>query len=69
MKKVIASKDFTTNLGSFIKGDEINDLTYDQIVKLNEQGFIEPLDYRDLVLIKRELDNKKKEVKIKEERL
>lgn len=69
MKKVIASKDFTTNLGSFIKGDELNGLTYEQIVKLNEQGFIEPLDYRDLVLIKRELDNKNKEVKIKEERL
>ncbi len=69
MKKVIASKDFTTNLGSFIKGDEINDLTYDQIVKLNEQGFIEPLTYKDLVVIQRELGNPKKESKIKEEKL
>ena len=64
--KIIAKKDFTTNLGDFIKGDEINNLNYSQIVKLNEQGFIEPLSYRDLVLIKRELDNPKSK---KEERL
>lgn len=62
MKKVIASKDFTTNVGEFIKGDEINNLTYEQIVKLNEKGFIEPLTFKDLVLIKRELDNKKNEL-------
>ena len=58
MKKIIANKNFTSNLGSFIKGDEIKNLKYDQIVKLNEQGFIEPLEYKDLVLIKRELDEK-----------
>lgn len=56
MKKVIASKDFSTNIGDFVKGDEISDLTYEQIVKLNEKGFIEPLSFKDLVLIKRELD-------------
>lgn len=59
--KIIASKDFTSNLGEFIKGDELKDLTYEQIVKLNEQGFIEPLQYKDLVLIKRELQELKKE--------
>jgi hypothetical protein len=69
MKKVIAKKDFTTNIGNYIAGDEITGLTYEQIVKLNEQGFIEPLTYKDLVLIKRELDNPKKEIKIKEEKL
>jgi hypothetical protein len=69
MKKVIAKKDFTTNIGEYIAGDEITGLTYEQIVKLNEKGFIEPLNYKDLVLIKRELDNPKKETKIKEERL
>ena len=58
MKKIIANKDFTSNLGEFIKGDELKNLTYMQIVKLNEKGFIEPLDYKDLVLIKRELENK-----------
>jgi len=59
--KIIASKDFTSNLGEFIKGDELKGLTYEQIVKLNEQGFIEPLQYKDLVLIKRELQELKKE--------
>lgn len=54
--KIIASKDFTSNIGDFVKGDEIPNLTYEQIVKLNEQGFIEPLSYKDLVLIKRELE-------------
>ena len=56
--KIIAKKDFTSNIGDFIKGDELNDLTYEQIVKLNEEGLIEPLTYKDLVLIKRELENK-----------
>ncbi|MBR1653676.1 MAG: hypothetical protein IJ690_02100 [Clostridia bacterium] len=64
MKKIIAKIDFTTNIDNYIAGDEITGLTYEQIVKLNEQGFIEPLEYRDLVLIKRELENNKK---IKEE--
>lgn len=59
--KIIASKDFSTNVGNYIKGDEIKDLSYEQIVKLNEQGFIEPLDFKDLVLIKRELEKPKKE--------
>jgi len=59
--KIIARIDFTSNLGEFIKGDEIHNLTYEQIVKLNEKGFIEPLTYKDLVLIKRELENPKKE--------
>ena len=60
MKKVIAKIDFTTNNEQYIVGDEINDLSYKQIVKLNEKGFIEPLTYKDLVLIKRELENPKK---------
>lgn len=64
MKKVIAKKDFTTNIGDYIAGDEITDLTYEQIVKLNELGFIEPLEYKDLILIKRELNKSKKEERL-----
>jgi hypothetical protein len=64
MKKVIAKIDFTTNIGNYIAGDEITGLTYEQIVKLNEKGFIEPLEYRDLVLIKRELEKPKKEERL-----
>jgi len=59
MKKIIASKDFTSNLGSFVKGEEITGLNYNQIVKLNEKGYIEPLEYKDLVQIEKELKNKK----------
>lgn len=60
MKKIIVKTDFTTNGKCYIKGDEIDNLTYEQIVKLNQQGFIEPLEYKDLVLIERELNNIKK---------
>ena len=65
MKKIIASQNFARNIGNYVKGDEITGLTYNQIVKLNEKGFIEPLEYKDLVEIERELNKKKlfKEVK------
>lgn len=62
MKKIIAKIDFSSNIGDFIVGDEIKDLTYEQIVKLNEKGFIEPLNFKDLVLIKRELEKKENEL-------
>ena len=58
MKKIIAIKDFLANGESFIEGDEIKTKNYEAIVKLNEQGFIEPLSYKELILIKRELENK-----------
>ncbi len=58
MKKIIAKVDFIANGEQYIVGDEIKNLTYNQIVKLNEKGFIEPLEYKDLVLIKRELEKK-----------
>lgn len=59
MKKIIAKVNFTSNIGNYIVGDEIKNLTYNQIVILNEKGFIEPLDYKDLVLLKRELEEAK----------
>ena len=60
--KIIANKNFTTKYEQYVKGDEIKNLTYEQIVKLNELGFIEPLSYKDLVIVKRELEtNKEKE--------
>ena len=59
MKKIIARIDFTANGKGYIAGDELNGLTYEQIAKLNEKGFIEPLNYKDLILIQRELNNKK----------
>lgn len=56
--KIIASKDFTIGKEAFIKGDEIKTANFETIVKLNEQGFIEPLGYKDLIILKRELDKK-----------
>lgn len=61
MKKIIARKNFVANKKQYIKGDELKGLNYKQINKLNELGFIEPLKYEDLVMIKRELENKNKE--------
>ena len=60
--KIIAKIDFTANGKGYIKGEEVKNLNYEQIVKLNELGFIEPLEYKDLVLIKRELEKKKEEL-------
>ena len=50
MIKIIAKIDFSANDKNYIIGEEIKGLNYNQIVKLNELGFIEPLDYKDLVL-------------------
>ena len=60
--KIIAKTDIILGNKSYIKGEEIKNLLYEDIVKLNENGFIEPLKYKDLVLIKRELDKKEEEL-------
>ena len=60
MKKIVAKIDFIANNKQYIAGDELKDLSYNQIVKLNELGFIETLEYKDLVLIKRELEKEEK---------
>lgn len=62
MKKIIAKKDFTIGDKQYIVGDEIKIDDIEIIRKLNEQGFIEPLNYRDLVLIERELNKEKNEL-------
>lgn len=62
MKKIIAKVDFTTTDGrEYIAGEEVEINNYYSIIRLNEKGFIEPLTYKDLVLIKRELEKNKKE--------
>ena len=62
MKKVIAKKDFILGSTSYIAGDEVETNNIDLIIKLNEKGFIEPLEYKDIVLIERELKKKKEEL-------
>ena len=55
MKKLIAKKDFTLNGDTYIVGDEIIIDDISVIRKLNEKGFIEPLDFKELVIIEREI--------------
>lgn len=61
MKKLIAKKDFTIDGISFIIGDEVNVKDIVTIKKLNEKGFIEPLNFKDLTILERELKYKKEE--------
>ena len=58
MKKLIAKKDFTLNGVPYIMGDEVKVKDIAEIRKLNEKGFIEPLNFKELVILERELKNK-----------
>lgn len=61
MKKIIAKKDFTIDGKFFIKDEpvEVNDIK--TIRKLNEKGFIYPLELKELMILERELKNNIKE--------
>ena len=61
MKKLIAKKDFSIDGKFFIKDEPIEIRNIDTIKKLNEKGFIEPLDFKDLAILERELKHKKEE--------
>ena len=67
MKKLIAKKDFTIDSCIYIVGDEVNVKDISIIKKLNEKGFIEPLNFKELVIIERELKNPVKNYKKEEE--
>ena len=62
MKKLVARINFSINGKNYIVGDELDIKDINSIKKLNEKGFIEPLDYKDLVMIERELTKKKSEL-------
>ena len=61
MKKLIAKKDFIIDGIPFVKGDEVDVRDISIVKKLNEKGFIEPLDFKDLAILERELKHKKEE--------
>ena len=61
MKKIIAKKDFTIDGKFFIKDEPVDVKDIDTIKKLNENGFIYPLELKDLVILERELKNNIKE--------
>jgi hypothetical protein len=67
MKKLIAKKDFIIDGNTYIVGDEIKIKDISIIKKLNEKGFIEPLNFKELVIIERELKNPTKFYKKEEE--
>ena len=59
MKQIKVIKNFVGNGKAYVVGDTITNLTFMQIAKLNELGYIEPLTYEDLAMIKRELEKPK----------
>lgn len=59
MIKIIAKKDFTRKGEPIFSGDEVKVNTVEELVKLNEKGFIEPLTLKDIVQFKKELENPK----------
>lgn len=62
MKPLKAIKDFTLNGVNYIQGDHIEVKNIQEIVKLNEKGFIEPLSRKEIVLIQRQLNKKEEEL-------
>ena len=59
MIKIIAKKDFTRKGEPIFAGDEIKVNNIEELVKLNEKGFIESLTLKDIVQFKKELENPK----------
>lgn len=48
MKKIIATKDFTLNGNLYKKDSEIQITNVNDLVKLNEYGFIKPLTIKEI---------------------
>ena len=59
--KIIAKTNFSLNGRFYIEGEELKDIPYSMIVKLNELGYIEPLKYEDLAMLKNAKKEKNKE--------
>lgn len=60
MKTIKALRSFTINGVPYETNDEISFDNIEQVVELNEKGFITPLTAKDLYIIKKELENKNK---------
>lgn len=58
--KIIANKDFTLNNKSYKKGKEVKITSKEELIRLNERGFIEPLSFKEIQEYFKE-NNKKKE--------
>lgn len=60
MIKIIAKKDFTRKGEPIFSGDDVKVNSVEELVKLNEKGFIEPLSFKEIVQFKKELENPEK---------
>lgn len=60
MIKIIAKKDFTRKGEYIFAGDEVEVNSVEELVKLNEKGFIDPLTLKEIIEFKKELENPKK---------
>lgn len=60
MIKIIAKKDFTRKGEPIFAGDDVKVNSVEELVKLNEKGFIEPLSFKEIVQFKKELENPEK---------
>jgi hypothetical protein len=61
MKKLIAKKEFSIDGKFFIKDEPVEIRNIDTIKKLNEKGFIYPLELKDLIVLEREFKSNIKE--------
>lgn len=57
--KVIAKINFIFNDIKYLKGEEVRVANMQQVYKLNELGYIEPLKYEDIVLLERQMSGEK----------
>ena len=62
MKPLKAKRDFTLNNIDYFIGDKVELNNINEIIKLNEKGFIEHLTRKDISLIRKELNGKGEEL-------
>lgn len=64
MKPIKIKKDFTLNGNPYFNGDNIESKEFkiEEIVSLNEQGFIEPLTQKEIISLIKERENDTKSI-------
>lgn len=48
MESIRASENFTLKGKPYKKGDEIKNVSKEELIRLNERGFIKPLSFNDI---------------------
>lgn len=60
MKIIKAKEDFTLHGVLYSKGDEMENLKIEEIINLNEKGFIEPLTQKEIISLIKDKENENK---------